>query len=132
MIEQYIYNKITEDETLQELLSAGSDGFHIYPTKVPRGVEFAQGVAFSRVGGGFVYPNLETITVQFSIFARTHTKLAEVAQAISNVFNEDHYQTSGDITIVYSQKQGNEFDMPSDLDDPNYYQRTVTYLFKIK
>lgn len=132
MIEQYIYNRITQDETLQELLTAGSDGFHIYPNKVPRGTEFQQGVTFSRVGGGFVYPNLETILIQFSIFARTHAKLGEVSSAIANIFNEDHNQTSGDISIVYSQKQGNEFDLPSDLDDPNYYQRSVTYLFKIR
>lgn len=132
MIEQYIFNKITTNTVLQALLTAGGGKYHIYPGKVPRGIDFQQGVVFSRVGGGSGYPKVKSHIIQFNIFARTHTKLGEVSEALYELFDEVNNDSSGGVDIVYSQRQNAEFDIESSLDDPNYYMRVASYYFKMR
>lgn len=131
MIEQYIYNKITEDETLQTLLSAGSDSFFLYPLVVPRGVDdFNQAVTFTLIVTSDVYPASKSVNVQFNIFSKTHTKAVEVAKALEDLFNEDNNQTSGGVSVIFSQRRS-ESDLGFNFDD-SLYQREATYYFKIR
>ena len=132
MIEQYIYNTITEDETLQELLHAGSDDFYLYPGVIPRGVEgFDVAVAFTLITTTDVYPASRSVNVQFNIFGARHQDVAEVAQALEVRFNEDHNQSSGGVDVVYSQRVS-ESDLGKSLDNDALYQREATYYFKIR
>lgn len=132
MIEQYIYNKITEDETLQELLHAGSDDFYLYPGVIPRGIEdFTVAVAFSIITTTDVYPASRSVNVQFNIFGARHQDVAEVAQALDARFNEDHNQSSAGVDVVYSQRIS-ESDLGKSLDNEALYQREATYYFKIR
>lgn len=134
MIEQYIYNKITEDETLQELLHAGSDDFYLYPGIIPRGVEdFDVAVAFSLITSTDVFPASRSVNVQFNIFGARHQNVADVAQALYDLFHEDHNQPGGDsgVDIVYSQRVS-ESDLGKSLDNEALYQREATYYFKIR
>jgi hypothetical protein len=132
MIEQYIFNKITGNTTLQTLLSAGGGKYHVYPNKVPRPIEFEQGITFSRLGGGSGYPKVKSQIIQFSIFARTHAKLGDISEALYDLFDEKNNDSSGGVDVVYSQRQGAENDLESSLDDPNYYMRVVSYYFKLR
>lgn len=130
MIEQYIFNLITTDTTLQTLLSAGSGKYHLYPGVIPRGVTFNQAVTFSQISSFDSYPNIKSVTVQFTIFAETHIKVVEVAQALYNLMNEDNIQTSGGVEVVFSQRSS-ETDLGYDYDD-KLYQREASYYFKLR
>jgi hypothetical protein len=132
MIEQYIYNKITEDETLQELLNAGSDDFYLYPAVVPRGIEnFDVAVTFTLITSTDVYPASKSVNIQFNIFGAVHADVAEVAQALEALFNEDNNQSDGDVSVVYSQRVS-ESDLGKSLDNEALYQREATYYFKLR
>ena len=128
MIEQYVYDKIEEDETLQELLSAGSDGIHLYPGAVERGVEFERAVTFTLINTGDAFPTIQSRFVQFNIFAKRHSETAEIADALANLFNEDNNNSSDGVDVVFSIRQG-ENDLGRELDEEVYFQRQVTYKF---
>lgn len=130
MIEQYIYDKITGDATLQSLLSDGSSGYQVYPNVVPRGKDVNQAVTFTLVNTSDVYPDLISVNIQFNIFAQTHAKISEIAQAISDLFNEDNNQKEDAISVVYSQRIS-ETDLGFDYDS-QIYQREATYYFKLR
>lgn len=129
MIEQYIYNKITDDSTLATLLANGS-GFYLYPNVVPQGIDFEKAVTFTTIGTSDVYPNAKSVTVQFNLFADTHQGLVELAEALSDVFNEDNNQKDGGIDMVFSMRQS-QSDLGYDY-DTKVYQREATYYFKIR
>lgn len=132
MIEQYIYNKITEDETLQELLNAGSDDFYLYPGVIPRGEEnFDVAVTFTLITSTDVYPASKSVNIQFNIFGAVHADVAEVAQALETLFNEDNNQSDGGVGVVYSQRVS-ESDLGKSLDNEALYQREATYYFKLR
>lgn len=131
MIEQYIYNKITQDETLQTLLSAGSDDYHIYPGVIPRGInDFTGAVTFTLLITTDVYPASKSVTVQFNIFTQTHSNAVAICQALEDLFNESNNQTDGSLDIVFSQRKS-ESDLGFDFDD-SLYQREATYYFKLR
>ena len=130
MLEQYIFNKISTDSTLQTLLNDGSGGVLLYPSVVPKGIDADAMVTFTRIGTSDVYPAAQSAVVQFNIFAKTHTAISTIAQALSDLFNEDNHQTDGGIQIVYSQRRS-ESDLGYDYDD-KLYQREATYYFKIR
>lgn len=129
-IEQYIYDRITDDEALQELLLVGSDEFHLYPGVVPEGVEFEQAVTFTNIITTDVYPALESRNVQFNIFTRQHSKAVEICQALAAIFNEDNNRTEGNVSVVFSLRKS-ESDLGYDRDD-GIYQREATYYFKMR
>ena len=132
MLEQYIYDKITNDETLQELLAAGSDSFHVYPNVIPRSVNFEQALTFTLIITRDVYPGYVSRDVQFNIFAKTHAKTVQIANALANLFNEDNNQNEDGVKVVYSQRHS-ESDLGFDFDEgENYYQREATYYFKMR
>jgi len=131
MLEQYIYNLITGDATLQTLLSAGGGKYHLYPTVIPNGVDFTNvAVTFTLITTVDSFPTIESRSYQFNIFAKTHTKAAQVAQAISNVFNGDNLQSSGNAEVVFSIRVS-ETDLGYDFDTKNF-QRETTYNFKVR
>lgn len=131
MIEQYVYDKITQDETLQEMLSAGSDGFHLYPGNVPRSVgDFDAAVTFTLIVTTDAYPAIESRNVQFNIFAKTHTSAANIAKALADLFNEDNNQEAGGAKVVFSIRKS-ETDLGINYDD-NLYQRECTFYFKMR
>lgn len=132
MIEQYVYDRIVNDETLQELLSAGSDDLHVYPAVVPREVQFDQAVTFTLIGTVDAFPAVNSVNVQFNIFAKTHAKTVEIAQALAALFNDDNNKKddTADISIVYSIRQS-ESDLGFNFDD-GLYQREATYYFKVR
>lgn len=130
MIEQYVYNKITEDTTLQGLLSDGSGGYHVYPAVMPRGLEPNNILTFTRIITTDVYPASESVSIQFNIFSKSHTQTVAITTALANLFNEDNHQIDGGTEVVFSIRKS-ESDLGKDYDD-GYYQREATYYFKIK
>jgi len=135
MIEQFIYNKITQDETLQELLHKGSDDFYLYPNVLPRGEDdFDVAIAFTLITTTDVYPASRSVNVQFNIFSASHAKTAETAKALFDLFNDMRYAESGgedDTVVIYSQRSS-ESDLGKPLDNEGLYQREATYFFKLK
>lgn len=132
MIEQYIYTKITTDIALQALLTNGAGGFYVYPGVIPRSVEnFDTAIAFSLISTRDVYPVSKSVNVQFNIFGTSHSKVAEVANALNNLFNGDNLQTVGSLKMVYSQRVS-ESDLGKTLDNEALYQREATYYFKTR
>lgn len=132
MIEQYIYTKITADIALQALLTNGAGGFYVYPGVIPRSVEnFDTAIAFSLISTRDVYPVSKSVNVQFNIFGTSHSKVAEVANALNNLFNGDNLQTVGSLKMVYSQRVS-ESDLGKTLDNEALYQREATYYFKTR
>ena len=130
MIEQYIYNRITQDDTLQTLLDAGGGDTHLYPAVVPRGVEFERAVTFTLIGTYDEYPTINSVTVQFNIFAASHTETAQIAAAIEDLFNEDNRQQGGDVDVIFSIRKS-ESDLGFDYDS-KIYHREATYYFKLR
>jgi len=132
MLEQFIYNKITEDTALQSLLSAGSDDFYLYPNVVPRSLMVNVAVTFTTIITTDVYPASKSVQVQFNIFARSHAKTVEIAEALSDLFNESNNQYDEDskVGVVFSIRKS-ESDIGFDFDD-ELYQREATYYFKIR
>lgn len=132
MLEQYIYNKITEDTALQSLLSAGSDDFYLYPNVIPRSLMVDVAVTFTTIITTDVYPASKSVQVQFNIFAKSHSKTVEIAQALSDLFNEDNNQLDAEsgVGVVFSIRKS-ESDIGFDYDD-ELYQREATYYFKLK
>lgn len=129
MIEQYIYNLIKDDATLVALLGSG-DNIKLFPAVVPQGETITRAVTFTLIGTTDRFPAFRAATVQFNIFARTHTDTVEVAQALAALFNGDHNQASGGEEVYYSQRVS-ESDLGFDFDD-GIYQREATYSFKIR
>jgi len=130
MIEQYIFNKITGDTTLQTLLSAGGGKYHLYPLVVPRGLEFDRAVTFTVINTGDAYPNIKSSNIQFNIFAKTHSDITSITEALSNLFNEDNHQVDGGLSMIFSIRTS-EFDIAYDYDTKTY-QRQASYYFKIR
>lgn len=130
MIEQYIYDRITADPTLQGLLSDGNGGYLLYPNVVPREGTIEKAITFTTIATIDVYPAAESVNVQFNIFSKTHTEAAQITQALADIFNEDNNQTAGGIQVVYSQRKS-QSDLGKDRDD-DLYQREATYYFKLR
>lgn len=130
MLEQFIYNKITEDDTLQTLLSAGSDDYNLYPGVIPRGIDFDRAVTFTLLITTDVYPASKSMTVQFNIFAKKHSEIVEIAQALEDLFNESNNQSDDNVDVVFSLRRS-ESDLGFNYDD-GLYQREATYYFKLR
>lgn len=130
MIEQYVFNKIVGDATLQGLLTDGAGGFNVYPNVVPRGLLFTKAITFTTILTTDVFPNANSVNVQFNIFAKTHSDLGTISGALSNLFNGDNNQLSGGIDMIYSQRRS-ESDLGFNFDE-SIYQREATYYFKIR
>lgn len=132
MIENYVYTKITQDTALQALLTDGASGYHVYPNVVPRSVNtFISAITFTLITTKDVYPVSKSVNIQFNIFSKEHTKVAQVAEALSNLFNGDNLQNAGNVQMVYSQRIS-ESDLGKTLDNEELYQREATYYFKIR
>lgn len=129
MIEQYIFNKISADTTLATFLTKASV-LNLYPTVVPRGVDFDNAMTFTTISIVDVYPASKSVNVQFNIFAKEHIKSVQIADALSNLFNEDNHQKDGGVDMVFSIRKS-ESDLGFNF-DTNIYQREATYYFKIR
>lgn len=130
MLEPYVYSKITNDTALQTLMGFGVDQYHVYPDVVPRGVEdFDQAITFVESLNDS-WPNVKSGNVQFSIFSKTHTKGAEIAQALYDLFHQKANEKAEGVEIVFSSRQ-TEFPLGFNPDD-GLFQRQATYYFKIK
>lgn len=129
MIEQYIYNLITGDSALTALLGSG-DNIALYPAVVPQGATVDKAVTFTLIGTTDRFPNVRAATIQFNIFAKSHTKTVEIAQALLALFNQDTNRASGGEEVYYSQRIS-ESDLGHDY-DTGIYQREATYSFKIR
>lgn len=130
MLEQYIYNLITADPTLQALLTNGEAGYHLYPAVVPRGVEFTKAVTFSLITTVDSFPTIQSKSYQFGIFSKSHTEAVQISQALAALFNGDNLKTSGGAEVVFSIRVS-ETDLGFDYDD-TLYQREATYNFKLR
>lgn len=129
MIEQYIFNLISANSPLSTLLTKNSV-LNLYPAVIPRGVDFDNAVTFSTIITTDVYPASKSVQVQFNIFTKEHIKAVQVAQALSDLFNEDNHQSSGGVDMVFSIRKS-EADIGFNY-DTNIYQREATYYFKIR
>lgn len=130
MIEQYVFNKVTGDAALQALLTAGGGKYHIYPTVVPKTVSFTKAVTFTLLTTFDAYPAVQSVNVQFNIFAAQHGQAAAIASALADVFNDDNNQSDGGVNVVYSIRKS-ETDLGYNFDD-KLYQREATYYFKLR
>lgn len=130
MLEQFIYDRISQDETLQDYLSAGSDGINLYPGVVPAGVEDDMIVTFTLITTRDSFPAVLSRSVQFNIFTKTHTDGVVIAQALADLFNDNKLQTEDGVKVVYSIRES-ESDLGFNYDD-KYYQREATYAFKMR
>lgn len=130
MIEQYIFNKITTDPTLQTLLSAGGGKYHIYPAVVPTGIDFAKGITFTLITSTDAFPIIKSVNIQFNIFALKHSDTVAIAKALSDLFNDDNNQKAGGESVVYSIRSS-ESDLGYNFDD-KLFQREATYYFKLR
>lgn len=129
MIEQYIFNKISADTALSTFLTKASV-LNLYPAVVPRGVDFDNAVTFTVISVVDVYPASKSVNVQFNIFSKEHIKSAQIAQALSDLFNEDNHQQDGGVDMVFSIRKS-ESDLGFNF-DTNIYQRETTYYFKLR
>lgn len=130
MIEQYVYNLIVADTTLQTLLDNGNGGYHLYPTVVPKTINTDIAVTFSLISTVDAYPTVKSVQIQFNIFAPTHQEVVEMAQALNNLLNEDNHKSSGGVNVIYSQRSS-EADLGYNFDD-KVFQRQATYYFKLR
>lgn len=130
MIEQYVYNLIVADATLQTLLDNGNGGYHLYPTVVPKTINTDIAVTFSLISTVDAYPTVKSVQIQFNIFAPTHQEVVEIAQALNNLLNEDNHKSSGGVNVIYSQRSS-EADLGYNFDD-KVFQRQATYYFKLR
>lgn len=130
MIEQYIFNKITQDATLASLLNAGVGKYYLYPAVVPTGITITKAVTFTLIVSNDAFPNIKSVNVQFNIFATKHADAAAIAKALSDLFNDDNNQVSGGQAVVYSIR-ASESDLGYNYDD-KLYQREATYYFKLR
>lgn len=129
MLEQYIYNKISNDPVLSNLLS--KDGvLNLYPTVIPRGVSADNTMTFTTISTTDVYPNAKGVYIQFNIFTKEHVKAVEIANGLSNLFNEDNNQSDGGINVIFSIRKS-ESDLGFNF-DTNIYQREASYYYKIR
>lgn len=129
MIEQYIFNRITADTTLQGLLSAGGGKYHLYPDVVPGALTFDRAVTFTVITTNDVFPAVESRTVQFNIFAKKASDRNAIATAMANIFNDDNLQASGGVGVIYS-KRTSESSLGYNY-DTKIYQSEASYYFKI-
>lgn len=130
MIEQYIYNKITADVTLQGLLTDGAGGYKLYPGVIPRDTEVNNAITFTTIITTDIYPSVKSKTIQLNIFSTSHTNIGLIAKALSDLFNEDNNQSDGGESVVFSIRKS-ESDLGKDYDD-KLYQREATYYFKLR
>lgn len=130
MIEQYIYDLITADPELAELLGIGSGDFALYPAVVPKGIEIDKAVTFTLIGTTDRFPTVRAATVQFNIFAKTHTDTVEIANALATLFNGDTNKASGGEAVYFSIRVS-ESDLGYNYDD-GIYQREASYSFKMR
>lgn len=130
MLEQYIYNKISSDTTLSNLITK-SGTLHLYPLVVPRGVDsFDNAITFTTISTVDVFPVSKSVNIQFNIFTKEHIKSVEIANALSDLFNQDNNQSDGGINVVFSQRRS-ESDLGFNF-DTSIYQREATYYFKTR
>ncbi len=132
-MEQYIYNKIVNDETLAGLLDLGEENIAVYPTVVPRGVEFDQAMTFTTIFTNDAFPNITSVNIQFNIFAKTHAKVGEISRGLKALFHQienDSVEEVDDVNIVFATRFS-ESDLGFNFDD-KLYQRESTYLFKLR
>ncbi len=132
MIEQYIYNLVTADATLQALLTDGASGYKVFPSVIPRGVNADKAMAFSVVTTFDAYPTIKSQNVQFNIFAAKHADTTAIAAALFGLFNEANNRANSNagMEVVYSQRSS-ESDLGFDF-DTKLYHREATYYFKIR
>lgn len=130
MLEQFVYDRISQDATLQGLLDAGGGNMHLYPTVVPRGIDADDLLTFTLIGTRDAFPAVEARSVQFNIFTKTHTAGANIAKALADLFNDDQRKTKDGVQVVYSIRES-ESDLGFNYDD-KYYQREATYGFKMR
>ena len=132
MIEQYIYNKILQDETLKNLLkTSDGKGIFLFPSVIPREIEdFEKAVTFTLITTVDDYPTILSHNIQFSIFAKKHSDTVNIAKGLYNLFNEANNQKDGDVKVVFSIRVS-ETDLGFDF-DTYLYQRESTYYFKIR
>lgn len=129
MIEQYIFNLISADTNLVTLLTKNSV-LNLYPAVVPRSAVFDNAVTFSTISTVDVFPASKSVNVQFNIFTKEHIKAVQIAEALSNLFNEDNRQQSGGVDMIFSIRKS-ESDLGFNF-DTSIYQREATYYFKIR
>lgn len=129
MIEQYIFNRITGNSTLQSLLSAGGGKYHVYPDVVPNGIDFDRAITFTLLITNDVFPAVESRTVQFNIFAKTAADRHAIGAALADLFNDDNLQTSGGTSVIYSKRQS-ESSLGYSY-DTKLFQGEATYYFKV-
>lgn len=129
MLEQYIYNLIGADSALTALLGSGDD-IKLYPAVVPKGETIDKAVTFTLIGTTDRFPTYRAASVQFNIFAASHTDTVEIAQALAALFNGDMNHASGGEEVYFSIRVS-ESDLGFNFDD-GIYQREATYSFKMR
>ena len=97
MIEQYVYDKVTADPTLQGLITDGAGGYRLYPDVVPRGTTIENAITFTNIITTDVYPAVESRTIQFNIFSQNNSALeaGNLLESLKTMFDNVSLTVTG-------------------------------------
>ena len=128
MLEEAIYNAITQDATLGAKLNAGGGKFNLYPLRLPEGVSPAQGMTYTEIDQSLTYPLVRTSLFQFNCVANSFALARGMADDLDRIFNdESEFLLGGVKGVKYVKFQGR-----TALHDPDaeLYVFAVELLFK--
>lgn len=128
MLEQAIFNEITQDVTLGGKLDAGGGRFHVYPLHVPEGVLPERAITYNEIDQSLTYPLVRSSLFQISCFAKTFAEAEAMADDIDRIFNDRSEDMLGGVQgVKYVKFQGRSslFDT-----DAKLYVFAVELLFK--
>ena len=117
MLEEAIYNALTGDTTVQGKLDAGSGRYHVYPLRVPDGVNITQAITYTEIDQSLTYPLVRTSLFQLSCIADSFAKARALADDVDRIFN-DLSETSlgGAFAVKYVKFQGRSVTYDNDAE----------------
>jgi|SRR5690606_16139252 len=129
-MEQYLFERITNNVVLQALLQKSGGGYNVYVLNIPTGISFTRAIRITTINTITRFPAINAVNVQIDIFAERHSDTVKIANALYDMFNMETNVSGTDVNIVYSQRV-DESDIDYDEDD-KLYHRQATYYFKIR
>jgi hypothetical protein len=87
-LEQALFQSLKSDTTLASKLNAGNGRVHIYPLRVPDGVQITQAVTYTEITQNLVYPLVRVSTFQINCIANTFELARDLADDIDRILND--------------------------------------------
>lgn len=121
MVNKFIFEQL---KTIDRLAKVG--GFHIYPLRVPDGVEFDEACVYQRISTNDNNLGQQLIDIQVSCFAQSYADAYALANDVKQLFIDRRYAEQGDV-IACGLQGSNE--LPFD-DEENVYGVAVNLFIK--